>query len=62
MKNDIDRQIDPWGRVIFGGADAIELLLRGHDLSTLLIERDATPTRYSDAPSALAGASIGLSR
>jgi DNA polymerase III alpha subunit len=34
------RHVDPWGRVQFDGADAVELLMRGCDLPSLLL----TPT------------------
>lgn len=41
------RQVDAWGRVIFAGEDAIELLLRGHDIASLLLTPDTTTTEYN---------------
>ena len=41
------REVDAWGRVIFAGADAIELLLRGCDIADLLMTPDETLTQYN---------------
>lgn len=45
--NEIPRRVDEWGRVIFAGDAAVELLLRGHQLSELLIESDDEISRYN---------------
>lgn len=39
--------IDEWGRVIFHGEDAVELLLRDNDITTLLFTPDATIADYN---------------
>lgn len=44
---DIRRQVDAHGRVIFNGSDAIELLLRGCDLSSMLITSDDEIEHYN---------------
>lgn len=41
--------IDAWGRVRFHGDDAVELLMRGHDLTTLLIEDGEVIAEYNQA-------------
>jgi DNA polymerase III alpha subunit len=39
--------IDPWGRVVFAVDDAAELLLRGHDLTTLLFHSNDDLMQYN---------------
>lgn len=34
----MQRKIDEWGRVLFAGADAVELLFQGHDICKLYFE------------------------
>lgn len=45
---DIRRHVDEWGQVWFNGDDAAELLLRGHDITTLLFEPSAEVDRYNE--------------
>lgn len=45
--NDLKCRVDEWGRVLFPGEAAVELLLRGHQLSELLIEPNEEITRYN---------------
>ena len=40
---------DTWGRVWFHGDDAVELLMRGHDITTLLIEDSDAIAQYNQA-------------
>lgn len=44
----MQREIDPYGRVIFQPEDAFELLYRGIDLPEVLIPEDATIRRYNE--------------
>ena len=40
---------DEWGRVRFHGDEAVELLMRGHDITTLMIEDSETIAQYNQA-------------
>lgn len=40
---------DTWGRVWFHGDEAVELLMRGHDITTLLIEDSDAIAQYNQA-------------
>ena len=42
------RQIDAWGRVEFDGEDAVELLMRGHDLTTLSLSPTNSIVEYNE--------------
>lgn len=44
---EISRRVDDWGRVIFQGGDALEILLSGGDITGLLIEPSATVMQYN---------------
>src|ERR1044072_1008744 len=44
---ELSRTIDDWGRVVFQPADATELLLCGHDVTTLWFHADAELARYN---------------
>lgn len=43
----MQRKIDEWGRVLFTGADAIELLVQGHDICKLCIEASPEIDAYN---------------
>jgi DNA polymerase III alpha subunit len=45
--NDLPHQVDEWGRVIFPGSAAVELLLRGYTVEDLLITPDAAIADYN---------------
>lgn len=43
----IERRVDPWGRTIFHGEDAVELLLRGGDITAVILEPTAEIDEYN---------------
>lgn len=45
----MNRQVDEWGRVLFNGEDAIELLFQGHDITELFVLSSPEIIEYNAA-------------
>ena len=45
----MERKIDEWGRVLFSGSDAVELLFQGHDICKLCIESSPEIDTYNQS-------------